>query len=44
MPVTPADLRTSETLCADSLRRLDSKLWDKLAYGLEWTRSKMAMR
>jgi hypothetical protein len=39
-PVTPDDLRYSAALCADSIRRLDPELWDKLAYGLEWTRSK----
>jgi len=42
MPVTPDDLRDSAVLCAESLRRLDLEFWDKLAYGLEWTRSKTA--
>lgn len=41
-PVTSADLRSSAALCTNSLRRLDPDLWDKLAYGLEWTRSKTA--
>ena len=41
-PVTPADLITSAELCASSLRRLDPDLWDKLAFGLDWTRSKTA--
>jgi hypothetical protein len=41
-PVTSADLRSSASLCTESLRRLDPDLWDKLAYGLEWTRSKTA--
>lgn len=27
-------------MCADSVRKLDPDLWDKLAYGLEWTRSR----
>jgi len=37
--VTPDDLRESAGLCAASVRRLDPELWDKQAYGLEWTRS-----
>ncbi|MBT4125790.1 MAG: hypothetical protein HOJ22_09840 [Chloroflexi bacterium] len=41
-PVTSADLLTAAELCVDSLRRLDTELWNKLAYGLEWTRSKTA--
>jgi hypothetical protein len=42
IPVTSDDLRASAALCSTSLRRLDTDLWDKLAYGLEWTRSKTA--
>lgn len=38
--VSADDLRDSAALCADSLRRLDSTLWDKQAYGLVWTRSR----
>lgn len=37
--VTTADLQGTASLCANSVRRLDPELWDKLAYGLEWTRS-----
>ncbi len=38
-PVTSDDLRGAATLVAGSIRRLDADLWEKLAYGLEWTRS-----
>ena len=41
-PVTSDDLRAAATLCTSSLRRLDPDLWNKLAYGLDWTRSKTA--
>ncbi len=37
--VTPDDLRAAASLVSGSIRRLDPELWDKLAYGLEWTRS-----
>lgn len=39
IPVTSSDIRAAAELCADSVLRLDKDLWDKLAYGLEWTRS-----
>ena len=29
-------------MCAGSVRRLDPELWDRLAYGLEWTRARTA--
>ena len=38
-PVTSDDLRGAASLVAGSIRRLDPDLWEKLAYGLEWTRS-----
>jgi hypothetical protein len=38
-PVASDDLRVAAGLCAGSVRRLEPELWDKLAYGLEWTRS-----
>jgi hypothetical protein len=40
--VTSGDLLAAADLCAGSVRRLDAELWDKLAYGLEWTRSRTA--
>ena len=39
-PVTPDDVRSAASLCADSVRRLDPALFDRLAYGLEWTRTR----
>ena len=41
-PVTNDDLRDAAPLVAGSIRRLDPDLWEKLAYGLEWTRSHTA--
>lgn len=38
-PVTSDDLRAAARMAASSVRRLDSDLFGKLAYGLEWTRS-----
>ena len=38
-PVTSDDLRGAASLVAGSIRRLDPDLWQKLAYGLEWTRT-----
>ncbi|MBC8453080.1 MAG: hypothetical protein H8D69_01265 [Chloroflexi bacterium] len=38
-PVTSDDLRVAAELCSSAVAKLDEELWDKLAYGLEWTRS-----
>ena len=38
--VTSDDLRASAGLCAASVLRLELELWDRQAYGLEWTRSR----
>jgi hypothetical protein len=39
-PVTNDDLRAAASMVAGSVLRLDPELWDRLAYGLEWTRSR----
>jgi hypothetical protein len=41
-PVTSDDLRAAARLVAESIRKLDADLYEKLAYGLEWTRSATA--
>ena len=41
-PVSSDDLCVAAGLVAGSIRRLDSELFEKLAYGLEWTRSATA--
>ena len=38
--VTPDDLHESAALCAASVLRLELALWEKQAYGLEWTRAR----
>ncbi len=41
-PVTSADLLAAAELCSGAVRRLDPELWNRLAYGLEWSRSRTA--
>lgn len=41
-PVTTDDLREAAALVAGSIMELDSELFPKLAYGLDWTRSQTA--
>ena len=41
-PVTSDDLRAAAELVSGSISGLDSELFERLAYGLEWTRSATA--
>ncbi len=39
-PITPQDIRDAAELVVASVNKLDPQLWDRDAYGLDWSRAR----